>query len=67
MSLVDDDSQIIEISEVISSVHKDLIAEKEKRDVDCLQPKISPGKTVESMQEIEIFETVSHPPISKIN
>lgn len=70
MSLVDDDSPIVEISkvlEVISSVHNDLIAEKVKQDVDCLQPGSSSEKAIETMQERIIVETMSHPPTSKIN
>ena len=47
MSLVDDDSHIVEILEVINSVHKDLIIEKDKEDVDNFQPKSSLENTVE--------------------
>lgn len=64
MNSVDDDSQIVQISEVsdvTSSVQKDLTTEKQKNDAESLQLENSFEEIVGLLPKTQIFERVSHP------
>lgn len=69
MSSIDDNSQLVQISEisyVVSSVYKVVIAEGKEKNEECLHPVSYLERIGEVVKKTECVEIASHPPKDKI-